>query len=243
MINAKAKDKHQTQDLLREEFTETERVILERRSVRRYKKKQVPEFMVKRILEAGRFAPSAGNCQPWKFVVIRENKLIDDITETVVGLCKKFKRIIDYRQPGCSWKKPIANLLVRLDPASLNPTPFGAITCIAQGKLDLWHQAPTVILIFKDVRGIGSPDLDCGIAGQNMVLAAHSMGLGTCWVSFAKMAFEKNRKWNKFFSIEYPYKFITSLSIGYPVGQPDGMVGRATHPVDWFEHGDKKIIY
>ena len=45
---------------LKKDFTETEKVILSRRSVRQYKKEQVPEFMVKRILEAGRFAPSAG---------------------------------------------------------------------------------------------------------------------------------------------------------------------------------------
>ena len=59
---------------LKQDFTETEKVILSRRSVRLYKKEQVPEFMVKRILEAGRFAPSAGNCQPWKFIVLRDQK-------------------------------------------------------------------------------------------------------------------------------------------------------------------------
>lgn len=42
-----------------------ERVILERRSVRKYKDKQVPERLVRRILEAGRFAPTAGNSQSW----------------------------------------------------------------------------------------------------------------------------------------------------------------------------------
>ena len=118
------------------------------------------------------------------------------------------------------------------------------MTGIADGKLGLWHDAPLVILIFKDVRGIGSPDLDCGIAGQNMVLAAHSMGLGTCWVSFAKLAFENTKEWKKFFGIEYPYKFISSLSVGYPVGKPDGMVSRPTHPVDWYgEDGSKTIYY
>ena len=45
-------------------WTPTEEVILKRRSVRMYKKEQVPELMIKRILEAGRFAPSAGNGQP-----------------------------------------------------------------------------------------------------------------------------------------------------------------------------------
>ena len=65
---------------------------------------------------------------------------------------------------------------------------------IADRKLGLWHGAPTVILIFKDIRGVCNPDLDCGIAGQNMVLAAHSMGLGTCWVGFAKLCLISRRK-------------------------------------------------
>jgi ferredoxin len=53
------------------ELTETERVIYRRRSHRLYKKKQVDPGLVERIIEAGRFAPSAGNNQPWKFIVIR----------------------------------------------------------------------------------------------------------------------------------------------------------------------------
>ncbi len=125
----------------------------------------------------------------------------------------------------------------------MHPTPFGAITLIADGKLDLYHGAPSVILIFKDVRGISNPDLDIGIAGQNMVLAAHSMGLGTCWVSFAKLAFQYTGKWKKHFGITYPYKFATSLSIGWPGGNPDGIVSRQTHQVDWYENGDRKKIY
>lgn len=100
-----------------------------------------------------------------------------------------------------------------------------------------------MILIFKDVRGVSNPDLDCGIAGQNMVLAAHSMGLGTCWVGFTKLAFQYTRKWKKYFGIGHPYKFVASLAIGWPVGKPDGIVGRVTHPVDWYENGMKQTIW
>jgi nitroreductase len=121
--------------------------------------------------------------------------------------------------------------------------PFGAVTLIADGKLGLYHDAPTVILIFKDVRGISNPDLDCGIAGQNMVLAAHSMGLGTCWVGFAKVAFQYTGKWKKRLGISYPYKFASSLAIGWPVGDPDGMVARPTHMTDWYEDGVRKTVY
>ncbi|HOW82459.1 MAG TPA: nitroreductase family protein [Spirochaetota bacterium] len=224
-------------------FTPTEEVILKRRSVRLYQKKQVPEFMVKRILEAGRFAPSAGNAQPWKFVVIRDEKIISDMTSAVVRLLKLFRAVLDYRRKGFFWLRPLAEIFIRLNRYELHPVPFGAVDLIARGKLGLWHGAPTVILIFKDVRGVGNPDLDCGIAGQNMVLAAHSMGLGTCWVSFAKTAFKYSLKWKRKFGISYPYRFVSSLAVGWPVGKPDGMVPRETHAIDWYENGERITIY
>jgi len=72
-------DKNGQLEQLRQQLTPIEETILNRRSVRLYKKEQVPEFMIKRILEAGRFSPSAGNCQPWKFIVLREPKIIADL--------------------------------------------------------------------------------------------------------------------------------------------------------------------
>ncbi len=228
---------------LAKEWTPTEETILKRRSVRIYKKEQVPEFMVKRILEAGRFAPSAGNCQPWKFIVLRDPEVIKGVTDTTVGFCKLAKSLVDYRVPGKGWRLPLAKLSIKLKPGDMHPTPFGAVSYIADGKLGLWHDSPTVILVFKDVRGISNPDLDCGIAAQNMVLAAHSMGLGTCLVGFVKLAFQYTSKWKKYFGISYPYKFATSLSVGWPVGNPDGLVKRTTHPVDWYEDGTSKTIY
>ncbi len=236
-------DRKEILEQLKTQRTETEDVILKRRSVRMYKKEQVPEFMVNRILEAGRFSPSAGNCQPWKFVVLREPEIIQGITDTTVKICKLFKSLIDYRVPGKQWRLPIAKFNIRFKPSELHPVPFGAVSLIADGGLSLYHGAPTVIMIFKDVRGISNPDLDCGIAGQNMVLAAHSMGLGTCWVSFSKLAFQYTMKWKKRLGIKYPYKFVTSLSIGWPVGEPDGIIARPTHEIDWYENGNKKVIH
>ncbi len=236
-------DKTERLEWLNNNRTETEEIILRRRSVRLYKKEQVPEFMIKRILETGRYAPSAGNYQPWKFVVVRDGKIIDQLTDTVIDKCKSLKKIIDYRRPGFGWLRPIANLLIRLKSNELHPAPFGAISMIADGTLGLYHGAPTVIFIFKDVRGVSNPDLDCGIAGQNMVLAAHSLGLGTCWVGFAKLAFEGKNNWNDFFKIKYPYKFISSIGIGWCKGDPDGMIPRQTHAIDWYEDNESKTIF
>ncbi len=227
---------------LRTERTGTEEVILRRRSVRLYKKRQVPEFMVRRILEAGRFAPSAGNGQPWKFVVIRDPEIIRGLTELTQKICRLFAWLIDYQGKRFSWRLPLARLFIRLKANDLHPVPFTALPLIADGRLGLYHGAPTVILILKDKRGVANPDLDCGIAGQNMSLAAHSMGLGTCWVSFTKLAFQYSRRWRRQLGVTGPYQFISSLAVGFPVGQPDGLVARPTAPVDWWENGTMKEV-
>jgi len=46
-----------------------------RRSIRRYLPDPVPEEMVAQILEAGRWAPSASNRQPWSFIVVQDEKV------------------------------------------------------------------------------------------------------------------------------------------------------------------------
>ena len=211
-----------------------EDIIYRRRSVRVYKNKPVPEYLVRRILEAGRFAPSAGNAQTWKFIVVRDPSLIDEMTKDVVKGCQWVMKWLDYTGPGNEPKEKWAKLLQRLIPNSLHPVPFAAIKQIAEGKLGLYHGATTVIILLYDKRAPGKPLVDIGIAGQNMVLAAHSYGLGTCWVGFIEML-AMMPKWKKKFGIKYPYKLAESIGIGYPKGIPDGYVERETQAIDWYD--------
>lgn len=53
--------------------------ILSRRSCRRYTSQPIPEHVIKELLEAGMAAPSAGNQQPWYFVVISDRAILDEI--------------------------------------------------------------------------------------------------------------------------------------------------------------------
>ena len=58
---------------------ETIEAILTRRSIRKYKPDPVPDEVVKELLEAAMSAPSAGNQQPWHFIVIRDRAILDAI--------------------------------------------------------------------------------------------------------------------------------------------------------------------
>lgn len=225
------------------DFNPVEDVIYRRRSVRYYKKKQVPEYLVRRILEAGRFAPSAGNAQTWKPIVVQDRKMIDEMTTDVVNVCKMGTKYLDYTAPGKARRKWAADLAMRFRTAEFHPIPFAAMKLIAEGRLGLWHGAPTVILLLADMRTPSNPAIDIGIAGQNIVLAAHSLGLGTCWVGFCK-PLVYDSKWRQRLGLRYPYKLLSSIGVGFPRGNPDGYVPRETKAIDWFgEDGSFKVLY
>jgi len=59
--------------------------IKNRRSVRKYKPELVPEGLVQKILEAAVWAPSASNIQPWNFIVIKDEKVLDMVRKISPG--------------------------------------------------------------------------------------------------------------------------------------------------------------
>lgn len=64
-------------------INDTMRTILDRRSVRSYQKEQIPEVSLKIILDAGKYAASALNRQPWHFTAVQNEELLDEISESV----------------------------------------------------------------------------------------------------------------------------------------------------------------
>ncbi|MGM0418641.1 MAG: nitroreductase family protein [Thermodesulfobacteriota bacterium] len=226
-------------------FNDVENVIYRRRSVRVYKKKQVPEYLIKRLLETARFAPSAGNGQTWKFIVIQDQEMIQEMETDIWYICRKISKLFYYLDDNSKIKSFFARLLMRMIPADTHPIPFMAAHIIAEERAGIFHGAPTIIFLLVDKRPPGDSAIEAGIAGQTLDLTAHSYGLGTCWVSFAKLLLKgKNRKkWKKRLNISYPYSLASTIAIGHPVGTPDGYVVRETKKTDWFDvNGNFKII-
>jgi len=61
------------------------KVIKERRSVRRYRGDPIPEDVLLRVLEAARYSPSGKNLQPWKFILVKDKALKQNLAEASVG--------------------------------------------------------------------------------------------------------------------------------------------------------------
>jgi nitroreductase len=214
-----------------------EKVIYERRSTRKFKKEPLPDSMIRRILEAGRFAPSSGNSMPWKFIVINSPKIIAEMERDAIKMSKLFMFFLDYtKHTGIRRliKMPMAALFTRLLHNELHPAPFWQMTQMSKEKTDVFHKAPTLVLLLTDVRGVANPYVEHGICGQNMVLAAHSMGAASCWIGLIKLL-TYMPKWRKKFGIKFPYRLEDGIVLGWPSPRADGYVPRETSRVAWYE--------
>ncbi len=117
--------------------------VKNRRSIRAFERKAVPEKLVEKLVDAARHAPSAGNIQPWEFVIVKDPQIKHELSV-----------------------------------AAFNQT--------------LIEEASVVIVVCADEarssQGYGSRGAslyciqDTAAATQTMLLAAHALGLGACWV-------------------------------------------------------------
>jgi len=230
------------------DWNDVEHAILTRRSIRKFKGRQVPAFMIRRILEMARYAPSQGNCQPWSFVVVRDKAMIAEMEAYCVGVCKGMTANVDYTNypKGSEQREAIlknTQALNRANPNGLHPVPVTAIKSIANGRFAVFNKAPTVILILMDKRGVGVPEIDIGAAGETIVLAAQSLGLGTCWVGFSKML-SSNAPLMAKFGVEPPFELAEAICVGYPIGNPSQQpVARQTHQILWWEDGERQALF
>lgn len=223
-------------DEFRADLTEVENTIYTRRSIRLFKNKEVPRDLIERILEAGRFAPSAGNCQPYKFIVISNFEIINELEQKTVGPIKLLKNLyLNKGEQKPLWKKIIFTILSLLMVNKLDPRPMTAMEKADKNNGHMYFNPPSIILVLKNTRGVSNPDLDAGICCQNMVLTAHSLGLGTCYISLpieilnSVLMTEFRRK----IGMKPPFKAVTSIAIGYPQGKIDKIVARDTPEVVW----------
>ncbi len=217
------------------DYTDMEKAIFDRRSCRNFKSDPVPEPLIRRILEAGRFAPSTGNCQPWRFMVVTDTALMDEIALRIRPMAQMVSTM--YRTD-----EMLEMLAMQYEtdpqPGMFDPRVQGGVFAVGEGVLPVFQNAPAFIINLGDERANGGPEINVGICGQNMTLVANSLGLGACWVGFVGLI-NMLEDVKQQLGIEPPYKVMSSLAIGYPAFKQHGIVAREAKPVTWFRPGSK----
>jgi nitroreductase len=102
----------------------------------------------------------------------------------------------------------------------------------AAEKFNIFHQAPTAILVSGKKDAV-TPLVDCSAAIQNMLLAAESLDLGSCWIGFAKFFFLTPENREKF-NIPDGYEVHFGVSLGYKVRENPPAPERNTAVFDYF---------
>lgn len=187
-------------------------IIKTRRSVRNYKEDPVPDEDIKFLIDCAKYAPSGMNMQPWSFLVI-ENK------ETMQKFSENGKKAMI----------PIAEQIVD---NSKNAGSF--ISFFKTKDTNLFYNAPLLIIIFGNKKSL-TADWDCAMAAQNMMLAAHSRGIGSCWIGFALPAL-MDEKILLELGAPHGYKAVAPLIFGYPHGKAATVIPERREPdVKWLK--------
>lgn len=164
-------------------------LLLKRRSVRNFQNKAVPKELLKKMIHDSILAPSAGNGQPWKFIIVDDRDMIDRISSE----CKK-------------------NFLERI---ASNPGDFAARyeKMLRNEDFNIFYHAPAVVLILGET-GLKNLYVDCALAASYLMMSATSRGLGTCWVNFGTEI--RNPQITEELGIQENHTIVAPIAIGFP---------------------------
>jgi nitroreductase len=172
---------------------ELDECIAKRRSIRSYKDAPVPREIIDKILNAGVWAPSGMNLQPWHFTIIENRDIINKLSKRTIELV-----------------------------SSSMPLPEDLQAAFKSGKDVVFYGAPLLILISaqkkEDWRTVYL--LDCGLAAENMFLTARQEGLGSCFIGFASFL-NQDPKILSEVGIPEGHELVAPLIFGYPEEAPE----------------------
>jgi F420 biosynthesis protein FbiB-like protein len=154
---------------MRDEAATFQSLIRSRRSIRRYQPEPVPAEVLQRVLEAGTWAPSAHNRQPWRFVVLTEPPAREALARRMGDLLRAARTADGDDTPDI--EGDVARSYNRIAGAAAAIAVF-----LTMEDMDT----------YPDARRSRAEELmavqGAAMATQNLLVAAHAEGLGACWM-------------------------------------------------------------
>jgi len=178
-------------------------IIRTRRSIRRYRDQPVPVEVLRRLLDAARWAPSAHNRQPWRFAVVTDPARRDSLAR-VMG--ERFRSdLAADGVPGEQIDRQVARSRHRIGTA-----PALVVVCLSMADMDWYPDARRQ----EAERTMAVQSV--ALAAQNLLLAAHGEGLGACWMCAPLFCADVVRDE---LSLPDDWEAQALITIGYPAEQ------------------------
>lgn len=167
--------------------------ILTRRSIRTYKEDQISDNQLNCIIEAGKYAPSGSNSQTWKFTVVQNKEKLEQLN----SLVRKAFKDLEVEEKTYRSKK-------------------SGKKSAESDSYKFYYNVPTLIIVSND-REYSNCMADSAAAIENILLAAHSLGLGACFINQLTWFCDNKdlRKYLTEIGIPENYVICGSVAVGY----------------------------
>ena len=184
--------------------------IKTRRSIREFLPDPVPEGDIERILDAARHAPSSGNSQPWRFLVATDRESIGRLLDRAVAEIERrignSDRLSDEERP--------------------------AVEAQYRSYAEKVFAAPVFVFVFVEA-GPDSDlvDYDGALAVQNLLLASHALGYGSCY----QTSLFPEELVKEHFGVPENHRFVCAVPIGKAGAFPEDPGRRPLDELVWHE--------
>jgi nitroreductase len=194
------------------DFASLVSLMRSRRSCRRFLDIPLDLAILKDLTRIGATAPSGTNSQAWTFTILPDRSAVLQLLDEVRHFFQRLNRLA---------RIPLLRAISRLGNGELDkyyrqyygPIEQALTDWQESGKDQLFFNAPAVILVGSKP-GASTPAEDALLATQNILLAAHAMGLGTCLIGFAVAAMKRDPKIPKCIGVPKDEVIYAVIAIG-----------------------------
>ncbi|UCH93105.1 MAG: nitroreductase family protein [Candidatus Aminicenantes bacterium] len=187
------------------------KIIKERRSIREFTKAKINDEEITILIDAARYAPSNSNRQAWKFIILKSDRIKSEIAEAVKEKTVKIKQGIEDKEFLDMFGDYTKYFLV------FSRAPIVIIVLYKTGLSIVDHVLPGVDA-GAGIRKVESELISVSMAMQNLLLAAHAMGLGACCMTSPLVAYAEIKR---ILDIRPPFEIAALIPIGKYEKQPE----------------------
>ncbi|MDH3359907.1 MAG: nitroreductase family protein [Desulfobulbaceae bacterium] len=201
------------------------RLMASRRSCRNFTDASVSQEILADLVKIGVTAPSGTNSQRWTFTILDERHKVATLGNQIALYFEKLNRLAAnplIRYLTKAMGKPALSSYYRRHYQSVEKS---LQRWREEGKDQLFHGATAAILIGSRP-GASCPSEDALLASQNILLAAHAMGLGTCLIGFAMEAIARDSKCKKLLQLPNDEPIYAVIALGHPKEPYQRLTGR-----------------
>jgi nitroreductase len=189
----------------------TEHLIQSKRSVRSYNDKPLGELDLNAIMRAGELSPTASNSRQVKAILLKG----EEVRDSAAFIARILLPLV--RVAGSPFGRALFRVLGAGRYAKKRTIrPFqAALERTVEGLDDvLFFKAPAIVILSYPAGGKRFGRTDCALAGQNMMLTAHSRNIGSCMIGFAEAALW-NRRLRKKIGVPAHLRIGLIFTLGY----------------------------